>query len=116
LREGLGVHSGTADDAPSIPEPPPQGGREHNRRCGDRAGLGKQLPTRLVTRAASHPQMGSTRLEIAMTDPTANILASFSSAIAALAAKATPSIVSVHSRRSRATGFVFKARLRHHGR
>jgi len=43
-----------------------------------------------------------------MTDPTANILASFSSAIAALAAKATPSIVSVHSRRSRATGFVFK--------
>jgi S1-C subfamily serine protease len=43
-----------------------------------------------------------------MTDPTANILASFSSAIAALAAKTTPSIVSVHSRRSRATGFVFK--------
>ncbi len=43
-----------------------------------------------------------------MTDPTANILASFSSAIAALAAKAPPSIVSVHSRRSRATGFVFK--------
>jgi S1-C subfamily serine protease len=44
-----------------------------------------------------------------MTDPTANILASFSSAIAGLAAKAAPSIVSVHSRRSRATGFVFKS-------
>src|SRR5258708_736991 len=43
-----------------------------------------------------------------MPDRTENILASFSSAIAALAAKATPSIVSVHSRRSRATGFVFK--------
>jgi S1-C subfamily serine protease len=43
-----------------------------------------------------------------MTDPTANILASFSSATAGLAAKAAPSIVSVHSRRSRATGFVFK--------
>jgi S1-C subfamily serine protease len=47
-------------------------------------------------------------LEIAMTDPTANILASFSSAIAGLAAKAAPAIVSVHSRRSRATGFVWK--------
>jgi len=44
-----------------------------------------------------------------MTDPTADILASFSSAIAGLAAKAAPSIVSVHSRRSRATGFVFKS-------
>src|SRR5882762_4460140 len=43
-----------------------------------------------------------------MTDPTANILASFSSAIAGLAAKAAPAIVSVHSRRSRATGFVWK--------
>jgi S1-C subfamily serine protease len=44
-----------------------------------------------------------------MTDPTADILASFSSATAGLAAKAAPSIVSVHSRRSRATGFVFKS-------
>jgi S1-C subfamily serine protease len=44
-----------------------------------------------------------------MTDPTENILASFSSAVAGLAAKAAPSIVSVHSRRSRATGFVFKS-------
>jgi S1-C subfamily serine protease len=43
-----------------------------------------------------------------MTDPTASILASFSSAIAGIAAKAAPAIVSVHSRRSRATGFVFK--------
>jgi S1-C subfamily serine protease len=47
-------------------------------------------------------------LEIAMTDPAANILASFSSGVAALAAKAAPSVVSVHSRRSRASGFVFK--------
>ncbi len=46
-----------------------------------------------------------------MTDPTANILASFSSAVAGLAARAAPSIVSVHSRRSRATGFVFKPGL-----
>jgi S1-C subfamily serine protease len=46
-----------------------------------------------------------------MTDPTADILASFSSAIAGLAAKAAPSIVSVHSRRSRASGFVFKPGL-----
>jgi S1-C subfamily serine protease len=45
-----------------------------------------------------------------MTDPT-NILASFSSAIAGLAAKAAPAIVSVHSRRSRATGFVWKPGL-----
>jgi S1-C subfamily serine protease len=43
-----------------------------------------------------------------MTDPTASILTSFSSAIAGIAAKAAPAIVSVHSRRSRATGFVFK--------
>jgi S1-C subfamily serine protease len=43
-----------------------------------------------------------------MTDPTANILASFSSAIAGLAAKAAPAVVSLHSRRSRATGFVWK--------
>jgi S1-C subfamily serine protease len=46
-----------------------------------------------------------------MTDPTANILASFSSAVAGLAAKAVPAIVSVHSRRSRATGFVWKPGL-----
>jgi S1-C subfamily serine protease len=46
-----------------------------------------------------------------MTDPTANILASFSSAVAGLAAKAAPAIVSVHSRRSRATGFVWKPGL-----
>jgi S1-C subfamily serine protease len=45
-----------------------------------------------------------------MTDPT-NILASFSSAIAGLAAKAAPAIVSVHSRRSRAAGFVWKPGL-----
>jgi S1-C subfamily serine protease len=46
-----------------------------------------------------------------MTDPNANILASFSSAVAGLAAKAAPAIVSVHSRRARATGFVWKPGL-----
>src|SRR5258707_15806305 len=43
-----------------------------------------------------------------MTDQTAPTLSSFSSAIAGLAAKAAPAVVSVHSRRSRATGFVLK--------
>jgi S1-C subfamily serine protease len=42
-----------------------------------------------------------------MAEPNA-ILASFSSAIAGLAAGAAPAIVSVHSRRSRASGFVWK--------
>jgi S1-C subfamily serine protease len=46
-----------------------------------------------------------------MTDPTPNILSSFSSATAGLAAGAAPSVVSVHSRRSRATGFVWKTGL-----
>ncbi|MBV9560869.1 MAG: serine protease [Bradyrhizobium sp.] len=46
-----------------------------------------------------------------MTDPASNILASFSSATAELAAAAAPSVVSVHSRRSRATGFVWKTGL-----
>jgi S1-C subfamily serine protease len=44
-----------------------------------------------------------------MTDPTSTILSSFSSAVAGTVAKAAPSVVSVHSRRSRATGFVWKA-------
>ena len=42
-----------------------------------------------------------------MAEPNA-ILASFSSAIASVAAGAAPAIVSVHSRRSRASGFVWK--------
>src|SRR5258708_39186129 len=41
-----------------------------------------------------------------MTDPT--ILASFSSALASVVARAAPSIVSVHSHRSRAWGLVWK--------
>ena len=45
-----------------------------------------------------------------MSDP-ATILSSFSTALEGVAAKARPSIVSVHSRRSRATGFVWKAGL-----
>src|SRR5258708_29999318 len=44
-----------------------------------------------------------------MTDPT--ILASFSSALASVVARAAPSIVSVHSHRSRASGFVWKPGL-----
>ena len=45
-----------------------------------------------------------------MSDP-ANLLSSFSTALEGVAAKARPSIVSVHSRRSRATGFVWKTGL-----
>src|SRR5262249_60263750 len=46
-----------------------------------------------------------------MSEPTATILASLSSALAGVAASAAPSIVSVRSRRSRATGFVWKPGL-----
>ena len=42
-----------------------------------------------------------------MSDP-ATLLASFSTALEGVAARARPSIVSVHSRRSRAAGFVWK--------
>jgi S1-C subfamily serine protease len=45
-----------------------------------------------------------------MSDP-ATILSSFSTALEGVAARARPSIVSVHSRRSRASGFVWKAGL-----
>jgi len=44
-----------------------------------------------------------------MTDPTT--LASFSSAVSGIVAKTAPTIVSVHSHRSRATGFVWKPGL-----
>src|SRR6201996_1365727 len=44
-----------------------------------------------------------------MSDP--NLLSSLSTALEGVAAKARPSIVSVHSRRSRATGFVWKQGL-----
>src|SRR5437899_4822831 len=46
-----------------------------------------------------------------MTDPSAAILSSFSSALAELVARTKPAIVSVHSHRSRATGFVWKPGL-----
>jgi S1-C subfamily serine protease len=46
-----------------------------------------------------------------MTDPTAAMLSSFSSAIASVVARAAPAIVSVHSHRSRASGFVWKPGL-----
>jgi len=46
-----------------------------------------------------------------MTDPSAGVLSSLSSAVASVVARATPSIVSVHSHRSRASGFVWKPGL-----
>jgi S1-C subfamily serine protease len=46
-----------------------------------------------------------------MTDPTTNILGAFSSAVAGIVAKAAPAIVSVHSHRARAAGFVWKPGL-----
>jgi S1-C subfamily serine protease len=46
-----------------------------------------------------------------MTDPSANSISSLSSAIAGVVARATPPIVSVHSHRSRASGFVWKPNL-----
>ena len=46
-----------------------------------------------------------------MTEPTATILTSLSSALAGVVASAASSIVSVRSRRSRATGFVWKPGL-----
>lgn len=46
-----------------------------------------------------------------MTDPTTAILSSFSSAVAGVVAQAAPAIVSVHSHRARASGFVWKPGL-----
>jgi S1-C subfamily serine protease len=46
-----------------------------------------------------------------MTDPSTNSISSLSSAIAGVVARATPAIVSVHSHRSRASGFVWKPGL-----
>ena len=46
-----------------------------------------------------------------MTDPSATILSSFSSALAELVARTKPAIVSVHSHRLRASGFVWKPGL-----
>jgi len=46
-----------------------------------------------------------------MTDPSATNLSLLSSAVAGVVARATPAIVSVHSHRSRASGFVWKPNL-----
>jgi len=46
-----------------------------------------------------------------MTDPTAAILSSFSSALEGHVARAAAHVVSVHSHRSRASGFVWKPGL-----
>ena len=46
-----------------------------------------------------------------MTDPSTTSLSLLSSAIAGVVARATPAIVSVHSHRSRASGFIWKPNL-----
>jgi len=46
-----------------------------------------------------------------MTDPSATNLSLLSSAVASVVARASPAIVSVHSHRSRASGFVWKPNL-----
>ena len=46
-----------------------------------------------------------------MTDPSATSLSLLSSAIAGVVARATPAIVSVHSHRSRASGFIWKPNI-----
>jgi S1-C subfamily serine protease len=46
-----------------------------------------------------------------MTDPNATNLSLLSSAVAAVVARAAPAIVSVHSHRSRASGFIWKPNL-----
>jgi len=46
-----------------------------------------------------------------MTDPSATSLSLLSSAVAAVVARAAPAIVTVHSHRSRASGFVWKPNL-----
>jgi S1-C subfamily serine protease len=46
-----------------------------------------------------------------MTDPSATNLSLLSSAVAAVVARAAPAIVSVHSHRSRASGFIWKPNL-----
>jgi S1-C subfamily serine protease len=46
-----------------------------------------------------------------MTDPSAAVLSTFSSAVASVVARAAPAVVSVHSHRSRASGFVWKPGL-----
>src|SRR5215831_9520953 len=57
-------------------------------------------------------RLGPTYLELPMSDQSILApLASLSSALEGLVAAARPSIVSVHSRRSRASGFVWKAGL-----
>jgi S1-C subfamily serine protease len=46
-----------------------------------------------------------------MTDPSTTSLSQLSSAVAAVVARAAPAIVSVHSHRSRASGFIWKPNL-----
>ena len=59
--------------------------------------------------AGGTPRLERTLRSPAMTDP--NALASFSSAVSGIVAKTAPAIVSIHSHRLRATGFVWKPGL-----
>src|SRR6476646_7896704 len=59
--------------------------------------------------AGGTPRLERTLWSSAMTDP--NALAYFSSAVSGIVAKTAPAIVSVHSHRLRATGFVWKPGL-----
>jgi S1-C subfamily serine protease len=71
-----------------------------------------RLPIRLVLERDQNSQIGSNHPGVlVMTDPSAAILSSFSSALAELVARTKPAIVSVHSHRSRASGFVWKPGL-----
>src|SRR4029078_4780506 len=69
-------------------------------------------PISLVPECNQNSQIGSNNPGVpAMTDQSATILSSFSSALAELVARTKPAIVSVHWRRLRASGFVWKPGL-----
>ena len=69
------------------------------------------LPIRPVPEPAANPQIGVNPTGVSHDRSNHNILASFSSAVAGIVAKAAPAIVSVHSHRARASGFVWKPGL-----
>src|SRR5436305_10992423 len=67
------------------------------------------LATRPVSQSTATSQIEGNLQELAMTAPTP--LSSLSSALADVVARVAPSVVSVHSHRSRSTGFVWKPGL-----
>lgn len=70
------------------------------------------LPIRLVPESHPNSQIGINPTGVfAMTDPAASLFSSFSSDLAGIVAKTKPAVVSVHSHRSRASGFVWKPGL-----